>query len=337
MAYSSATLQALCSRIKLGGQLIFEQLKFWAVGYFSKYGCPRQFSLTSEDAKTNDFYETRIFFPQADYKKLEGMSVSERNHCRVLYTFLPNKNGLYTKNLIKGKKFIDGVESSDCYVSASSLQFVRIDVTYYYGHWQVSEKNCSSITLIKLVFWRAFRLIWADIFVSKMSAKYDSWMISKRLRTPLKSKFEIYESLMKNEKFLTSGNFRRSDISFAILGDKKFRDYTRYKKFSQSLDWILDACVEDGEIIRINPNGQDIDPLYKMKGKGIHYFTLTKEQIKNEEHNKQIQKNQVSIQNRMLFLTFLLVIATFMTALDKFDEAWVLVVRFTDWIVQVLG
>ncbi|HFG2109766.1 TPA: hypothetical protein ACGGR2_003575 [Vibrio cholerae] len=72
-----------------------------------------------------------------------------------------------------------------------------------------------------------------------------------------------------------------------------------------------------------------------MKGKGIHYFTLTKEQIKNEEHNKQIQKAQVKIQNRMLLLTVLLVIATFITAIDKFDDAFGIGQQFLNWVADV--
>ncbi|CAK3523936.1 hypothetical protein VCRA2122O341_30078 [Vibrio crassostreae] len=81
---------------------------------------------------------------------------------------------------------------------------------------------------------------------------------------------------------------------------------------------------------------RDHDPLFKMKGKGIHYFTLTKEQIKNEEHNRLIQKAQVKIQQRMLLLTFLLVIATFITTIDKFDDLMEIVEAFKVWFSRLI-
>ncbi|EGQ9483925.1 hypothetical protein F3532_24495, partial [Vibrio parahaemolyticus] len=69
----------------------------------------------------------------------------------------------------------------------------------------------------------------------------------------------------------------------------------------------------------------------------IHYFTQTKENIRNEEHQKEIQKTQVSIQNSMLFLTFLLVIATFMTAVDKFDATLEVMYKLANWITKLLS
>ncbi|WP_258006919.1 hypothetical protein [Vibrio diazotrophicus] len=141
---------------------------------------------------------------------------------------------------------------------------------------------------------------------------------------------------MSSDKFLTKGTFNKSDLVELLLGQKSIFDYELHRKFSQSLDWILEACVEDGEIIRVS-HANDTNPLYKMKGKGIHYFTQTKENIRNEEHQKFIQKTQVSIQNRMLFLTFLLVIATFMTAVDKFDATLEVIYKLADGLTKLLS
>jgi hypothetical protein len=58
-----------------------------------------------------------------------------------------------------------------------------------------------------------------------------------------------------------------------------------------------------------------------VNGKGIHYFTLTKENIKNSESLRNIQEHQVIIQRLMLWLTFLLVVVTFIATIDKLDEA----------------
>ncbi|ENM5752193.1 hypothetical protein V4V53_004015 [Vibrio mimicus] len=221
-----------------------------------------------------------------------------------------------------------------CFVSAGSLKFVRIDVTYYLSTWRDEETNCTDLTLIKMVLLRALGLMRVAILYSKIASKVRLWRVSKRLRTPLKSKFEIYECLMSNESFLRTGNFRKSEIARHFLGGSHTSDFNLNRKMYQSLDWILDASIEDGEIVRVG-HVHDNDPLFKMKGKGIHYFTLTKEQIKNEEHNKQIQKAQVAIQNRMLLLTILLVIATFITAIDKFDDAFGVGQQSLEWVVEV--
>ncbi|WP_242014359.1 hypothetical protein [Vibrio fluvialis] len=314
--------------------MIRENIRFWALNYFAHHACPDRFSLTSESAKKNNFYEVRVYFPQGSKKELEKLHKSAVGAQKVLYHFIPSKGRQHRKGLIQGKKFSPHEVVEDCYVSAGSLKFVRIDVTYYLRTWRAEETHCSDLMLVKMVLWRALGLMQLDILYSKVARKIRLWRVNKRLRTPLKSKFEIYECLMSNESFLRTGNFRKSEITKHFLGGSHTGDFNLNRKMSQSLNWILDASIEDGEIVRIG-HENDHDPLFKMKGKGIHYFTLTKEQIKNEEHNKQIQKAQVKIQNRMLLLTVLLVIATFITAIDKFDDAFGIVQQFLNWVEEI--
>ncbi|MGF1799019.1 hypothetical protein [Photobacterium swingsii] len=299
--------------------MISEKLRFWALTYFAKNACPDRFSLSSEKAKSNDFYEVRVYFP------------TDRD--RVLYQFMPDKGEQSRKDLIKGKKLLSGDVIENCFVSEAALENVRIDVIYYLGTWKLDEKHCTDLILIKMVIWRSLGLMRVNILYNKLSSKFNLWRVNKRLRSPLKSKFEIYESLMSSDRFLRTGTFRKSEVTKLILGGKQIGDFDLSRKFSQSLDWILDASIEDGEVVKVS-HENDRDPLYKMKGKGIHYFTLTKEQIKNEEHNKQIQKSQVKIQNRMLFLTILLVVATFMTAVDKFDDTLAVVHTCWEWVAR---
>jgi hypothetical protein len=314
--------------------VIRESIRFWALSYFAHHACPDRFSLTSENAKNNDFYEVRVYFPKGSKIELEKLHKSAIGAQRILYHFMPSKGKQHRKGIIEGKKFSSHEVVEDCFVSADSLKFVRIDVTYYLGTWSAKETHCTDLTLIKMVLWRSLGLMRVDILYSKVARKVRLWRVNKRLRTPLKSKFEIYECLMSNESFLRSGNFYKSEITKHFLGGSHIGDYNLNRKMSQSLDWILDASIEDGEIVRIG-HANDHDPLFKMKGKGIHYFTLTKEQIKNEEHNKQIQKAQVTIQNRMLRLTVLLVIATFITAIDKFDDVLGIGQQFLNWAFEV--
>ncbi len=122
---------------------------------------------------------------------------------------------------------------------------------------------------------------------------------------------------MNNDNVLRKGSFTKSELSNALFGNHYVGEYAVYQKVSKSLDWILDACIEDGEIRKV---GSQDDPLYEIKGKGIHYFTLTKEHLKNEEANKLIQKQQIAIQRKMVWLTVFLVVGTFLSAIDKAEE-----------------
>ncbi|MGH1441434.1 MAG: hypothetical protein ACRBBR_15065 [Cellvibrionaceae bacterium] len=122
---------------------------------------------------------------------------------------------------------------------------------------------------------------------------------------------------MNNDNVLRKGSFTKSELSNVLFGNHYVGEYSVYQKVSKSLDWILDACIEDGEMRKV---GNQDDSLYEIKGKGIHYFTLTKEHLKNEEANKLIQQQQISIQKKMVRLTVFLVIGTFLSAIDKSEQ-----------------
>ncbi|EDL70688.1 hypothetical protein A1Q_3770 [Vibrio campbellii HY01] len=47
--------------------------------------------MTSEDAKKNDFYEVRVYFPQGSKKELEKLHKSAIGTQNVLYHFIPSK------------------------------------------------------------------------------------------------------------------------------------------------------------------------------------------------------------------------------------------------------
>jgi len=255
---------------------------------------------------------------------------------------MPSKNAGRWGHILAGKiKYTGNTEFSDSLLSACYLRYARIDVNYYFGHWNVREQDCSIFVLLKLFVFKFFKGIYLSIFKEVVSRFIGRKIAFKRLRTPLKSKFEIYEALMNSEKFLKSGTFRKSELSAALFGNHYVGEFSIYQKVSQSLDWILEASVEDGELQKINPGNSDHDPLYKMKGKGIHYFTLTKEHLKNSESNKAIQQQQVNIQRRMAWLTVLLVIGTFMASIDKLDKIKQIIIQaitplfpLVDWILD---
>ncbi|MFM5441015.1 hypothetical protein ACET9K_16325 [Aeromonas enteropelogenes] len=153
----------------------------------------------------------------------------------------------------------------------------------------------------------------------------------------MKSKYEIYETLMNNENVLRNGAFTKGELSNALFGNHYAGEYSVYQKVSKSLDWILDACIEDGEMRKV---GNQDDPLYEIKGKGIHYFALTKEHLKNEDANKLIQQQQISIQKKMVWLTIFLVIGTFLSVIDKSEQIKAFMASLISWLstlIEIVG
>lgn len=301
--------------------LLFNKIRFHLICYFSKHKCPSQFSLTSDEAKKNDFYEVNIYIPEASNEEISKIPENNRGALKVKCEFMPIKNGKRWGDIIAGvKKSREDNEWQPTLLSADLLKYSRIDVNLFFGLWDLREQKCSLITLIRLYLLRKVRLIYLEILFYKLKIFINKHRVYRKIRTPLRSKFEIYEALMNSDDFLRKGTFRKSELSKLIFGNHYVGKFEVYQKVSQSLDWILDSCVEDKEIQKVSQN-QDHDPLYKMKGNGIHYFTLTKEKLANAENNRVIQRQQVSLQRWMAFLTFLLVIGTFLTAVDKIDGA----------------
>jgi hypothetical protein len=300
------------------------------ISYFSQHICPERFSLTSEKAKKNDFYEVHIYVPDAKNEEISKTPRNNRGALEVKFEFLPEKNAAREGRVLAGKKMSRGdTEFSDCMVSLEELRYSRIDVNYYFGHWNIREQNCSLNTLLKLFILRAIRAVYLSIAKHKLQSYIRRKIVLRRLQTPLKSKYDIYEALMNNDNFLRTGSFRKGELSKTLFGESYIIEYGIYRKVSRSLDWILESCIEDGEI-QVASNHPDHDPLYKMKGKGIHYFTTTKETIRTNEANRAIQERQVEIQRLMSWLTVLLVIGTFTAVIDKLDTVKILVLGFIE-------
>lgn len=239
--------------------------------------------------------------PDAKIEEIAKIPRKNRGSLRIKCEFLPSKKSARWGQVLAGRiKYTGETKFSESIMSSDYLRYARIDVNYYFGHWNVREQDCSIYLLIKLFLFRFLKLIYLSILKETISRFVKNRIAFRRLRTPLRSKFEIYEALMNSDDFLRKGSFRKSELSKALFGSHYSGEFSIYQKVSQSLDWILEACIEDDEIRKV---GNKHDPLYQMKGKGIHYFTLTKEHLKNEETNKRIQKQQIKIQRTMVWLT----------------------------------
>lgn len=288
------------------------------MAYFSKHVCPDCFSLTNEEAKKNDFYEVHIYVPDASNDEIAKIPKNSHGALRIKCEFMPIKNASRWGGILAGKiKNTGAIEFSEGLLSSDYLRYSRIDVNYYFGHWNFREQDCSIPILIYLFVLRCFRIVYISIIKYSLVKYYRKLRSRRKFRAPLKSKYEIYEALMNNDNVLRKGSFTKSELSNALFGNHYVGEYSVYQKVSKSLGWILDACIEDGEMRKV---GSQDDPLYEIKGKGIHYFTLTKEHLKNEEANKIIQQQQISIQKKMVWLTVFLVIGTFLSAIDKTEQ-----------------
>ena len=295
-------------------------IRFHLIVYFSNYHCPNSFSLTSEDSKKNDFYEVHIYVPELLPEEVKNIPKANRGALRIFFEFMPFKNAKEWGHILYGcKKEGHEIEFKPVHLSACYLRYSRIDVNYFFSGWDVREQDCSLSKLIWLFSLRYFRLIHLSILSFKIERYFHTRKILKKLRVPLRSKYDIYEALLESDEFLRTGRFKKSDLTKLIFGNHYLGKYEVYQKVRQSLDWILEACLDDNEIEKVGYPQGETDPTYKMKGKGIDYFTLTKEKLKLEEWNKEIQQQQAKTQRGMAWLTVLLVIGTFLTAIDKFD------------------
>lgn len=308
------------------------------MSYFSRHICPDRFSLTNEEAKKNDFYEVHIYVPDASNDEIAKIPRKNHGALRIKCEFTPIKNASRWGNVLAGKiKNTGSVEFTEGRLSSDYLRYSRIDVNYYFGHWNFREQDCSISTLIYLFILRSLKVVYVSIVKYNLVKYFKKLRSRRKLRSPLKSKYEIYETLMNNDSVLRKGSFTKSELSNALFGNHYVGEYSIYQKVSKSLDWILDACVDDGEMRKV---GNQDDPLYEIKGKGIHYFTLTKEHLKNEEANKLIQQQQISIQKKMVWLTVFLVIGTFLSAIDKREKITALMEDLMSWLnslIEIVG
>lgn len=304
------------------------------MAYFSKHICPDRFSLTNEEARKNDFYEVHIYVPDASNDVIAKIPRKNHGILPVKCEFMPVKNASRWGDILAGKvKNTGAVEFSEGLLSSDYLRYSRIDVNYYFGHWDFREQDCSVSTLIYLFILRSLKLVYISIVKYSLVKFFRKISSRRKLRVPLKSKYEIYEALMNNDNVLRKGSFTKSELSNALFGNHYVGEYSVYQRVSKSLDWILDACIEDDEMRKV---GNQDDPLYEIKGKGIHYFTLTKEHLKNEEANKLIQKQQISIQKKMVLLTVFLVIGTFLSAIDKSEKIKTFIAGLISWLILLI-
>ncbi|MGI2106786.1 hypothetical protein ACRN9A_16730 [Shewanella frigidimarina] len=302
-----------------------DYLKFLLVSYFSKHVYTKPFSHSSESVNSVNFFDVSIYIPNALNDEIKNKPKKARDNISVNFKFKPSQNAARWGWILNGfMKRTDDQKYTDCLLSADHLRYARIDIKYYFMGWIVQEHKCSMFMLIKLFLFKFAGLIYISIIKQKITIYFHDLKMSKRLGTPLRSKLEIYEAIINIDSFLQNGTFKKSELTISLFGTQHVGKFKIHQQVSQSLDWILDSCVEDNEMTRISQNTHS-NTLYKVNGKGIHYFTLTKENIKNSESLRNMQEQQIVIQRQMLLLTALLVVVTFI-AIDGAKEIFISVV-----------
>lgn len=297
---------------------ISNSIKFFFLSYFIKYKCPPRFSLTSEKAKNNNFYEIHIYVPHPRTKV-----ALKRGEDRPIYmSFFPDEVASRYFRLMSGrKKYNDSDDLVPGFLSAEYLSYARLDVYYFRGTWQVREHNCSLFALLRLYLYKRIGLIHISILKDNILKLIKLWKVNKLKRNVvqnvIKGKYEIFQAIMSSDSIMSKGSFSQSELSDILFGTDYLVETSSYFLVRNSLKWILDACVHDGELQVINQDRST----FKITGKGVHYFTETRQKYLQLENINKLTEKQIKVQKSVSFLTYLLVVVGFVTALSQAEQA----------------
>ncbi len=295
---------------------ISNSIKFFFLSYFIKYKCPPRFSLTSEQAKNNNFYEIHIYVPHPN----TDAHLKSGEDRFVYMSFIPdNVESKFLKLFSGRKKYFESDDLTNGHLSSDYLCFSRIDVNYYRGHWSAREHDCSLLTLFRLYLYKKVGLIHLTI----IKEKYLKYRKKRRVKNltknavvnVIKGKFELYSAIMSDDEILSKGQFSEKQLADILFGYDYMVDISTYNLVNNALTWVLEACVQDGELQEIN------DGKFKITAKGVHYFTITREAVKNKEDINNLTIQQIKVQRSVSILTYLLVLAAIVTALSQAKSA----------------
>ncbi|WP_156501742.1 hypothetical protein [Alteromonas stellipolaris] len=238
----------------------------------------------------------------------------------IYMSFFPEEIYSVFFRLFKGKKRYSGLDKvTDGIISADYLRFARIDVEYLRGNWSTKEHDCSIVTLIKFYLYRKIGLIHLSVLKEKCNHYIKKRRIKNLTKNPvisvIKGKFELYQAIMSDENVLSEGQFSEKQLADILFGYDYMVDISTFNLVDNALTWILEACVEDGEL------RETADGHYSITAKGIHYFTTTREAIQNRENINSLTLQQLKVQRSVSWLTYLLLLTALVTALSQAESA----------------
>lgn len=292
-------------------------LKFFCLSYFVKHRLPHNESRSVNEEAEENHYLIRIYMPNP---KLTS-NIKSNEDCPIYISFFPEGIKSVYFRLFSGKKrYRDVDDVKDGIFSADYLRFARIDVEYLRGNWSTKEHDCRTGTLIKFYLYRKIGLIKLFILKEKLKHYLSKRRIKNLTKNPvssvIKGKFELYQAIMSDEKILSEGQFSEKQLADILFGYDYMVDISTFYLVDNALTWMLEACVEDGELIKT------VDGDYSITAKGVHYFTVTREAMQNRDDVKNLTKQQLKVQKSVSLLTYLLVLTALVTAFSQAENAY---------------
>ncbi len=242
------------------------------------------------------------------------LELYEERRVRYLH-FIPSEQQ-QRDDLIFGDLSDNNSLGRQCLLSQDYLTNSQIRIESWHGDKMIFVDKATTFTLLR--HWSFFRLKTFNFFYSSKWALRAIPKVVNIFKTlkPLKTKNDIYKALLKNKSFLRTGTFYFNELSAELFGKSHFINFKRYQLRKQSLEWVLSACVQNGEMLCISPkNGSN--KFYKVLGVGINEFTKLEEYVKNQKAARRSQR-------AMVVLTAFIAIATIVQALNTFDKSYLL-------------
>lgn len=303
-------------------------IKFFCLSYFVKHRLPHIESRSANEEAEKNHYLICIYMPNP---KLT-CNINSNEDCPIYISFFPEDIKSAYFRLFSGKKRYRDVDNvKDGTFSADYLRFARIDVEYLRGNWSNKEHDCRTGTLIKFYLYRKLGLINLSILKEKLNRYLKKRRIKNLTKNPvisvIKGKFELYQAIMSDEKILSEGQFSEKQLADILFGYDYMVDISTFHLVDNALTWMLEACVEDGELRKT------VDGDYSITAKGVHYFTATREAMQNREDVKSLTKQQLKVQKSVSLLTYLLVLTAFITALSQAENAY----DGFEWLLEQLS
>jgi len=247
-------------------------------------------------------------------------NLKSNEDCSIYISFFPEGIKSVYFRLFEGKKkYYDVARVTDGIFSADYLRFARIDVEYLRRNWSTKEHDCSVVTVVKFYLYRKIGLIQLSVLKERCKQYINKRKVKNLTKNPvisvIKGKFELYQAVMSDEKVLSEGQFSEKQLADILFRYDYMVDTSTFSLVDNALTWILEACVEDGELRETG------DGHYSITAKGIHYFTTTREAVQNREDINSLTRQQLKVQKSVSWLTYLLFLTALVTALSQAKNA----------------
>ncbi|EIJ0971173.1 hypothetical protein LH716_004265 [Vibrio vulnificus] len=293
-------------------------IRYYLISYFAKH-------LDDESNKFRFLPRYRVELFIANDTRLESYQFIREDlvkYSNVKLRFTPSSSTVRGGvRLLKGKDS-GSFPKKECLLSYDHLAFIKVSIGIVLNNWSDHDNTYSTIKLFKYFLYRKLGIFYFSILKSKLKVIKNKLFNKVRPVDVVKSKYEIFQAIFSNDYFVNYGSFDRKDLVDLLYPNKEYRGVISRSAISSSVNLVVESCVESGEFKIINkdrPNER-----IKVTGKGINFFTETKESYKKDASLFELQSSQTKTQRSVAWLTFVLAIATTLSLVDKIEliEYW---------------